>query len=69
MIDVAHIAFRRFLRARAATIPNLPDQRANPLSALRVEASGDPAPPPGIVSPPWWIGRRGRSVRQTIRSG
>lgn len=36
MINVSSIAFGRFLRARAATVPNLPDQRVTP----PVRASG-----------------------------
>lgn len=66
MINVSSIAFGRFLRARAATAPNLPDQRVNPLSAPRVEASDDPNPLPGSSPRPGGSAvEAGRSANQS----
>lgn len=51
MIDVSCLAFRRFLRARAASVPNPPAARFNPLCARQAVASDDPAPLPEGSSP------------------
>lgn len=51
MINVSCLAFRRFLRARAAAASNPPDARFNPLCARQAVASDDPAPLPEGSSP------------------